>query len=80
MVCAAGLGAGERKFGKNGFRRVREALVLIAKQGLPAAGQATPPGADPTTDADDVERHPWPRCGARPGSPCRSRSAAVAGI
>jgi hypothetical protein len=31
VVCAAGLGTGERRFGKNGFRRVREALVLIAR-------------------------------------------------
>ncbi|MBB4943935.1 DNA invertase Pin-like site-specific DNA recombinase [Streptosporangium album] len=30
-------------------------------------------------DADDVERHPCPRCGVAAGSPCRSRSGAVAG-
>ncbi|MEI5520459.1 recombinase family protein [Streptomyces brasiliscabiei] len=30
-------------------------------------------------DADDVERHPCPRCDVQPGSPCRSRSGAVAG-
>ncbi|WP_425508922.1 zinc finger domain-containing protein [Streptomyces malaysiensis] len=29
-------------------------------------------------DADDVERRPCPRCKAAPGSPCRSRSGAVA--
>ncbi|MGW1507360.1 zinc finger domain-containing protein [Streptomyces mirabilis] len=32
-----------------------------------------------TSEADDVERHPCPRCHASPGSPCRSRSDAVAG-
>ncbi|WP_431960091.1 zinc finger domain-containing protein [Actinacidiphila sp. bgisy160] len=31
------------------------------------------------SDADDIERHPCPRCGADPGSPRRSRSGAVAG-
>ena len=29
-------------------------------------------------DADDVERHPCPRCQVQPGSPCRSRSGVVA--
>ncbi|QKV90468.1 recombinase family protein [Streptomyces sp. NA02950] len=34
---------------------------------------------DPATrDADDVERHPCPRCDVQPGSPCRSRGGAVA--
>ncbi|MFD9061122.1 recombinase family protein [Kitasatospora purpeofusca] len=39
-------------------------------------------GPQDTTDsaADDVERHDCPRCGVQPGSPCRSRSDAVAGI
>ncbi|MGW3643322.1 zinc finger domain-containing protein [Streptomyces sp. NPDC005166] len=31
------------------------------------------------SDADDVERQLCPRCRAEPGSPCRSRSGAVAG-
>ncbi|KMS86504.1 zinc finger domain-containing protein [Prauserella rugosa] len=31
------------------------------------------------SDADEVERHPCPRCLAEPGSPCLSRSGAVAG-
>lgn len=29
------------------------------------------------SDADDVERHPCPRCALQPGSPCRTRSGAV---
>ncbi|MET7664734.1 recombinase family protein [Streptomyces sp. NPDC005463] len=37
-----------------------------------------PQEASPS-DADDVERHLCPRCRAEPGSPCRSRSGAVAG-
>lgn len=32
-----------------------------------------------TRDADEVERHPCPRCDVPPGSPCQSRSGAVAG-
>ncbi|MFI9598113.1 recombinase family protein [Nonomuraea sp. NPDC052265] len=32
-----------------------------------------------TRDADEVERHPCPRCTVAAGSPCRSRSGAVAG-
>jgi DNA invertase Pin-like site-specific DNA recombinase len=35
---------------------------------------------DPSpSDPDDIERHPCPRCDVQPGSPCRSRSGAVAG-
>jgi DNA invertase Pin-like site-specific DNA recombinase len=36
------------------------------------------PEATLTADADEVERHPCPRCLVEPGSPCRSRSGAVA--
>ncbi|MEV4250061.1 hypothetical protein AB0J63_42480 [Streptosporangium canum] len=31
------------------------------------------------SDADEIERHPCPRCLVEPGSPCRSRSGTVAG-
>ncbi|AJT61849.2 recombinase family protein [Streptomyces chattanoogensis] len=40
----------------------------------------TDPQDTPESDADDVECHPCPRCQVQPGSPCRSRSGAVAGI
>ena len=40
----------------------------------------TPDRAAPAdAGADEVERHPCPRCKAGPGSPCRSRAGAVAG-
>lgn len=37
------------------------------------------PEATISSDADEVERHPCPRRLVEPGSPCRSRSGAVAG-
>jgi DNA invertase Pin-like site-specific DNA recombinase len=37
------------------------------------------PEPSPNTDADEVERHPCPRCSVGAGSPCRSRSGTVAG-
>ncbi|MGW4641627.1 recombinase family protein [Sphaerisporangium sp. NPDC004334] len=37
------------------------------------------PGPAAMSDADEVERHPCPRCAVEPGSPCRSRSGTVAG-
>ncbi|GAA2820954.1 hypothetical protein GCM10020220_006690 [Nonomuraea rubra] len=36
-------------------------------------------GEERARDADEVERHPCPRCAVAPGSPCRARSGAVAG-
>jgi len=35
------------------------------------------PEATAPSDADEVERHPCPRCEVQPGSPCRSRAGAV---
>jgi hypothetical protein len=36
------------------------------------------PEPTPTANADEVERHPCPRCSVEPGSPCRTRSGTVA--
>ncbi|MFI7443204.1 recombinase family protein [Nonomuraea indica] len=47
------------------------------KSAVSAANSGT--ADDVTRDADEVERHPCPRCDVQPGSPCRSRSGAVAG-
>ncbi|MFI8390330.1 recombinase family protein [Streptomyces sp. NPDC085540] len=44
-----------------------------------AFGVMTSPQTALVSEADDVERHPCPRCHAAPGPPCRSRSGAVAG-
>ncbi|MFD9374202.1 recombinase family protein [Streptomyces sp. NPDC059999] len=40
----------------------------------------TDPQNPDESDADEVERHPCPRCEVQPGSPCRSRGGAIAGI
>ncbi len=45
--------------------------------GTPASSASSP--SAPTQDADEVERHPCPRCRVEPGSPCRSRAGTVAG-
>ncbi|WP_435877744.1 zinc finger domain-containing protein [Streptosporangium saharense] len=44
-----------------------------------AAAPLSAIGEEHTRDADEVERHPCPRCAVATGSPCRSRSGAVAG-
>lgn len=36
------------------------------------------PGTTVPSDADEIEQHPCPHCHVQPGSPCRSRSGAVA--
>lgn len=43
------------------------------------SGVMTDPQTALASEADDVERHACPRCNASSGSPCRSRSGAVAG-
>jgi DNA invertase Pin-like site-specific DNA recombinase len=40
----------------------------------------TDPQNPAESDADEVERHPCPRCEVQAGSPCRSRGGAVASI
>jgi DNA invertase Pin-like site-specific DNA recombinase len=42
-------------------------------------GVSEPEETAVVSDADEVERYPCPRCLVQPGSPCRSRSGAVAG-
>lgn len=55
-------------------RRTRShSIVCDSLRGMTVPQEAFP------GDADDVERHPCPRCRVEPGSPCRSRSGAVAG-
>ncbi|WP_425583702.1 zinc finger domain-containing protein [Streptomyces macrosporus] len=39
----------------------------------------TDPHSALVPDVDAIERHPCPRCGTEPGSPCHSRGGAVAG-
>ncbi|MGW4108333.1 zinc finger domain-containing protein [Streptomyces okerensis] len=38
------------------------------------------PSQTDRSDINDVEQHTCPKCDAQPGSPCRSRSGAVASV
>jgi hypothetical protein len=63
---------------QNSFSRNRANNCLLGNVCEEIPGVTDPQGPGPR-DGDDVELHACPRCGVRPGSPCRSRGGAVAG-